>query len=322
MNNLLKRMDPAPRGLLAVERIALIYNLLTALLTIALYPRMNHPGLMLVDRLLIAVGTLLLVSIHRLWPCRLLAFVRVAAQVVLLSYWYPDTYEFNRCFPNLDHVFARAEQWLFGGQPAIWFAQRFPQQWVSELLNMGYVFYYPMMIIIMLWFFVRKYHRFERAAFVMVASFFAYYVIFIFVPVAGPQFYFPAIGVDNVAGGIFPAVGDYFNLHPDLPADANGGHGLFYNLVETSQRVGERPTAAFPSSHVGISTIVMILSWRGGARRFFWLLAPFYVLLCCATVYIQAHYLIDAITGLLTAPLIYILTDWIYHRSFCRTILV
>ena len=322
MATLFKRIDPAPRGLLAVERVALIYSLLTTVLIAVLYPRMDHPLRMVVERAVIAVGTLALAGLHRLWPVRALQLLRVAAQVVLLSYWYPDTYEFNRCLPNLDHVFASAEQWVFGTQPAVEFARLLPQQWVSELLNMGYAFYYPMMLIILLWFFVRKFHRFERAAFVLVASFFVYYVVFVFVPVAGPQFYFPAIGMDRVAQGIFPAIGDYFNLHPDLPADANGGHGLFYSLVEATQRVGERPTAAFPSSHVGVSTILMILSWRGGARRFFWLLMPFYVLLCLATVYIQAHYLIDAIAGLVTAPLVYLLTDWIYRRGFCRTVAV
>ena len=40
----------------------------------------------------------------------------------------------------------------------------------------------------------------------------------------------------------------------------------------------------------------MIMAWRG-SKRFFALLLPFYLLLCCATVYIQAHYLIDALAG-------------------------
>ena len=57
-------------------------------------------------------------------------------------------------------------------------------------------------------------------------------------------------------------------------------HGFFYNLVEGSQQVGERPTAAFPSSHVGISTILMIMAWRG-SKKLFACLIPFYMLLCC-----------------------------------------
>ena len=43
-------------------------------------------------------------------------------------------------------------------------------------------------------------------------------------------------------------------------------HGFFYSLVEGSQQVGERPTAAFPSSHVGMSTVLMIMAWRGSKQ--------------------------------------------------------
>ncbi len=34
-------------------------------------------------------------------------------------------------------------------------------------------------------------------------------------------------------------------------------------------------------------------------------MTPFYLLLCCATVYIQAHYLVDALAGLVTATAFY-----------------
>ncbi len=82
-------------------------------------------------------------------------------------------------------------------------------------------------------------------------------------PVAGPQFYFPAIGIDHVAQGMFPSIGDYFHHHQELLPGPGYEHGFFYNLVEGSQQVGERPTAAFPSSHVGMSTVLMIMAWRG-----------------------------------------------------------
>ena len=44
----------------------------------------------------------------------------------------------------------------------------------------------------------------------------------------------------------------------------------------------------------------MIMAWRG-SRCLFACLLPFYLLLCGATVYIQAHYLIDAIVGFFSA---------------------
>ena len=140
--DLFKRVETR-KGLFAVEKITLIYNLLTSILILFLFQEMDHPVQMLADRVVIAGMTFLLMYLYRLAPCKFSAFVRIAIQMSLLSYWYPDTFEFNRIFPNLDHVFASVEQWMFGGQPAVWFCERLPQMWVSEPFNMGYFIYYP-----------------------------------------------------------------------------------------------------------------------------------------------------------------------------------
>jgi membrane-associated phospholipid phosphatase len=215
----------------------------------------------------------------------------------------------------LDCFFASAEQWLFNCQPSVEFSKLCPDIWFSEPFNMGYFAYYPLIAIVAIYYFVFKFEWFEKASFVIVTSFFLYYLIYIFVPVAGPQFYFPAIGMDNVEACNFLSIGDYFNHNAILLPGPNFEQGLFFELVEASQEVGERPTAAFPSSHVGISTILMIMAWRVN-KNLCYGLTPFYVLLCCATVYIQAHYLIDVFAGLISAVVIYILSTWMYKKWF------
>ena len=92
------------KSLFAVESVSLIYNALTTVLILLLYPEMDHPGTMLLERLGIVVLTFILIYLYRMFPCRLTAFVRMVFQMSLLAYWYPDTYEFNRLFPNLDHT--------------------------------------------------------------------------------------------------------------------------------------------------------------------------------------------------------------------------
>ncbi|MDD4608677.1 MAG: phosphatase PAP2 family protein [Bacteroidaceae bacterium] len=315
---LTKKFD-APHRLFAVETISLVYNLITSLLILFHYNEMTHASEMLTERICIALGTYLLVFLFRFAPNKCFTFVRIAAQMALLSYWYPDTFEFNRLFLNLDHIFASADQFLFNCQPAIEFSKRLPAMWVSEPLNLGYFSYYPMIFIVTLFYFVFRFEWFEKISFVLVGSFLIYYLIYIFVPVAGPQFYFPAIGLEQVSQGVFPAVGHYFNYHTELLPAPGYSHGVFYQLVEQSQQVGERPTAAFPSSHVGISTILMIMASRIN-RRLFFILSPFYVLLCCATVYIQAHYLVDVIGGLVTAVAFYSFTTWVYKKWFVHPI--
>ena len=136
-----------------------------------------------------------------------------------------------------------------------------------------------------------------------------------FLPVAGPQFYFPVIGEDAAVAGVYPEIGNYFNLHPEISIAQEGKGGLFTELVGMAQSAGERPTAAFPSSHIGVTTIIVILAYR--AKK--WLFAamfPVYLLLCCATVYIKAHYLVDAIGGVITGVLFYMLTSWLYKKWF------
>ena len=104
--DLFKRVETR-KGLFAVEKITLIYNLLTSILILFLFQEMDHPVQMLADRAVIAGMTFLLMYLYRLAPCKFSAFIRIVIQMSLLSYWYPDTFEFNRIFPNLDHICRR-----------------------------------------------------------------------------------------------------------------------------------------------------------------------------------------------------------------------
>ena len=217
--NLFKRVDSV-KGLFAVESISLIYNALTTIMVLILFPRMDHPVIMLSERAGIVAITFALIYLYRKYPCKLTAFIRMAVQMAFLAYWYPDTFEFNRLFPNLDNFFASAEQFLFRCQPSVEFSEHFPSMWFSEPFNMGYFAYYPMIGIVTIYYFLFRFEWFEKVSFVLVTSFFIYYLIYILVPVAGPQFYFPAIGMDNVMAQHFPAIGDYFNNN-DISYDSN-----------------------------------------------------------------------------------------------------
>ena len=300
------KIDKNPKkGLMALEWVMLGYMAITIITMLFTYTKLVNPEAMLWGRLRVLVMTIALWAVYRMIPCRITKMVRIIAQMALLAWWYPDTYEINRMFPNLDHIFADWEQDLFGCQPALLFAKALPWAAVSELMSMGYFMYYPMIALVSFYYFFCRYYEAERAAFVMLASFFIYYLIYIYVPVAGPTFYFDAVGISEITKGIFPALGDYFNTHTNCLPTPGYTDGIFYQLVEDAKNAGERPTAAFPSSHVGVSTICMLLVWHAGNRKMLYVMLPFYIFLCLATVYIQAHYLIDAIAGLISAIVIY-----------------
>lgn len=302
------------KGLMAFEWVVLAYWLLTFLMIIVMYTRLHHPQEMIWGRIRVLAIILALWGVYRMLPCRFTLLARVVAQLALLGWWYPDTYELNRSMPNLDHLFAQWEHNVFGGQPALWFSKTFSHPIFSELMDMSYASYFPMIALVTLFYFLFRGKEFTRVAFIILGAFMIYYVIFVFLPVTGPQYYFLAVGEDRIARGIYPNVGDYFNFHQERMTSPGWTDGLFYQLVEDAHEAGERPTAAFPSSHVGITTILMILAWRTRNRRFFWFLMPFFVLMCFATVYIKAHYAIDAIAGLISGVAIYALLYAVSHK--------
>ena len=293
------------KGLLAVEWIAMGYLLLTLLMMAVLWDKLVSPEQMIKGRITFVLVTLAAWGVYWLKPCRLTMFLRIAVQMVFLSWWYPDTYELNRTLPNLDHVFAGCEQTVFGCQPALLFAQKAPWGWYSELMCMGYISYFPMMTILLIYYFFYRYNEFLKAAFVLLGAFFIFYVIFIFLPVTGPQFYYLAVGPEKIAAGVFPSLGDWFLTHSERMAVPGWTDGFFYHLLEMAHNAGERPTAAFPSSHVGITTVVMLLAHHTHCRKLVLGMLPFYILMCLSTVYILAHYAIDALTGLFTGVVFY-----------------
>ena len=298
------------RTLYAFEWAVLAYTAFTLVLMAVLWKQLVDPMPMLLGRVGVVAMTLGLWQLRRWCPEKPLMVVRVVAQMVLLSWWYPDTYEFNRLFLNLDHVFAGWEQALFGCQPALVFSQLMPSAWLSEPLCLGYVSYYPMIGAVAFYYLIQRPRQFTYSAFVILASFFLFYIIFIFLPVAGPQFYYEAVGTEQIAQGHFPDLGHYFLDHQaSLPIP---GDGLMHDLVQQAHDAGERPTAAFPSSHVGVSVVLLWLAWEARSRKLFYSLLVLAVLMFFATFYIQAHYAIDAIAGLFAGTLMYFLFRWLY----------
>jgi membrane-associated phospholipid phosphatase len=183
---------------------------------------------------------------------------------------------------------------------------------------MGYASYFPLIALVTLYYFLSRYDDFLRAAFVILASFFAYYLIFIVLPVTGPQYYYVAVGAEQIAQGVFPSLGDYFATHQEQVTLPGYSDGVFYQMVIDAHEAGERPTAAFPSSHVGVTTVLMLLAWRARSRWLVPVMLPFFLLMCLSTVYIWAHYAVDVLGGLVTGAVFYAMFWRLYGRCVLR----
>lgn len=304
------RKGERERGLLSMEAVTLVYMLITAAMAVLCWGRLDHPASMLLLRAGVLAGMGVLICVYRLWPCRLVILLRTVFCMVMLISWYPETYEFCKQFDYLDHWFAQADWSLFGCQPSLEFSKRLGGTFWAETFCLGYYSYYYIMSATVLFYLFARYRQMQRATFVYMASFLLFYLFYEIFPVAGPQYYFQYIGVEEAAQGIYPPPLDYFAHHAD--ALSIQPSGLWSQLVVGAQEVGERPTAAFPSSHVGMTVVTLMLAWRTRNRWLFWATLALGVPLFCGTVYIKAHYLVDSLAGVAFGIGFFYLTDWLF----------
>lgn len=221
----------------------------------------------------------------------LIGLLRSTYPLILSGYFYSETYFYNQVFmENIDPQLISWELNLFGMQPSLLFAETFSSPLFSELMYFGYFTFYLLIMFFTINMLFKKREIFKETIFKLTTSLYIFYTIFCFIPSAGPQFFFP-----------FPE-----NQVPD--------GFLFHKIMLFIQDTAEHPTGAFPSSHVGISVIILILSWKH-SRAFFNWAWPFVILLILSTVYIKAHYAIDTIAGLLIAPFVLYLSDFLYYIS-------
>ncbi len=213
------------------------------------------------------------------------AFLTVLLAYAGLSGIYKETALLNQLFqPEIDGKLIALEQQIWGFQPSIKFSEVFNQKWFSELMFFGYFSYYLMPLAIIFMIFKTNYKKIEEFGFILITSFLIYYVIFILLPAFGPQFYF------------------------EYPQNYIEAQGIFGKIIKLIQENGEAPTAAFPSSHVGISLIVLLWLYKH-LKKMMILFVPTTILLILATVYIKAHYSVDVLAGFITAPIVYFISN-------------
>ena len=206
----------------------------------------------------------------------------------LMTFLYKETAMLNTLiFPKIDEFLSNLDQTIFNFQPSIEFSKHFNSLFFSELFYFGYFCYYllPLVVLGILYKFLPQ--KIEEFGFILISSFLLYYFIFIIIPAEGPQFYF---------------------TFPDNYIEAQG---IFGNAIKLIQKNGEAPTAAFPSSHVGISWIVIFWLYQNLRKSVKYFL-PFVILLMFSTVYIKAHYFVDVVAGFISAPIVFFLTFKFY----------
>lgn len=270
--------------------IVLSYIVITSLICLIGFRNLNHLTLCISVRILtvfIIAGLIKLNSNHKV-----LHFIRNFYPLILLGYYYNETAILNHLFfNNIDPVLYHLENFIFGFQPAEAFSKVFYYKWFSELMHFTYFSYYTFTFLLLVLIFIKKKQLFQKYLFIIVGAFFIYYLIFALVPSVGPQFYFPA-AQQSVPKGY-----------------------LFEGLMEIITRYAESETGAFPSSHIGMMCIFIFIAYKE-IKSILALIILFFILMLFATVYLKAHYVIDLIGGIASAPLIYFIVSSLWNKFF------
>ncbi len=236
-----------------------------------------------------------LAYLDKKYPNETLSAIRNLYPFFLLNYFYPETSYLNNILieNDFDGFVSNYEQSVFGCQPSIEFCKNFPNEWFNELMNICYFSYYFFVVFVCVVLLVKNRRQSYRGIFMVMFSFYLYYIIFCFIPVVGPQFYFS-------------------------PVDATVPSPYFFGkLMHYFQVKIEQPTGALPSSHVGIIFILAYLSYKH-LRKLFYIILPFAIGICLATVYIKAHYAVDVIAGLISVPIFIVLSNAAYNKLVGR----
>ncbi len=175
-----------------------------------------------------------------------------------------------------DLAVQKLETAMFGSQISYRWIREMPAPWLSAVLHLCYLAYYPILYgaPIGLWFSGRRDAARHTILGVMV-TFYLCYVVFLFYPVAGPRYAFALA---------------------QNPATDIGLARFTQWLLDHGDSMG----AAFPSSHVAAAVVATGFALRYWRPLGLGLLVPT-VGLVLAVVYGQFHYGVDALSGLLLA---------------------
>jgi membrane-associated phospholipid phosphatase len=230
----------------------------------------------------------------------LAAFARLFYPQAFMPLWFSESIILSQLFfggASLDRYFADLDQLVFGFQPAIEFHRALGGPFAAELFFFAYFFYY-VLIVGGPWisFFRGERDRAARALFIILSSFGLLFVWYVFFPVQGPKYYFPELRdawYSNFKGYFFTSL----------------MKGIF-----GSMNLGG---SAFPSSHVAISLIALILNARDNPKALP-AAVPMTALLFFSTVYIYAHYAVDVLGGIAAGLALYAAASALWERLSAR----
>src|ERR1035437_2047628 len=132
------------RSLNIVDYGVFAYNGVVLALVLLFHSRIPQWPLLMLPNLIVMAVVLLLARVVGDRAALVPRLIRNLAPLGFFLPLYAQTESINHIvFPGfLDPLFRRIEENIFGFQPAVVFAQRFPQNWIAEYMHFAYASYY------------------------------------------------------------------------------------------------------------------------------------------------------------------------------------
>jgi membrane-associated phospholipid phosphatase len=198
--------------------------------------------------------------------------------------------------PDWDLLLIKLDFMIFGVNPTQWI-YKFNNPYATEILQLIYAYYYPMIAVFALELYLwKRYKEFKYTLFILFFSFYFSYILYLIFPANGPRFHlhdFSAISVELPGVFITEYIRTFLNFGESIPAGVS-------NPQDFVQR------DAMPSLHIITAFLIMYLSKKFGSNSFYFYF-PYFFLMMAATVYLRYHYVVDIAGGLAVA----VFTIWL-----------
>ena len=229
----------------------------------------------------------------------IITYVRILYPIILMVYAWNSL---NKLIPLMygnywgTHYMVAADKFIFGVHPTIW-VQQYYRPWLDETLSIFYLSYYGIISITLIGLIIRReLSDLHRAISIVSVTYFTNFLIFIIIPVLGPQM---------------------TSALQELSHETYSGF-FVSDLLKQMQLNGGIRGGAFPSSHVSGGLVWTIICFKYFKKIGIFMI-PLMAGITVATVYLGYQHAMDTITGLLWGIIGYNLTNFLFVRRHITT---
>ncbi len=231
------------------------------------------------------------------YQTRIALILRDWVPFLLITFIYENLHDLSKFFYAND-IAGTLMEWdilLFGVEPTLWI-QQFYSPWMTDVMAFSYALYFVFPLVIM--FFLSQHERhfeFREMALALTFSFLMGFIGYVIWPASPPRYFITEMFTNPVV------------LHGPL---------IFDRLQAAWDGLSVIPCGAFPSLHVGISTVALLYAWKFRnlctLYRWIWYLyIPLVTSLWISTVYLRHHWVVDIFAGWIVALIGFGLSEYL-----------